>query len=202
MRNRPVASEEMKSFLQEGLRMYAPALVALSEFRRQIQSRMQVVLDEFSIQFSEIGLSIADLKPASEKLDDPTLGANSASIRLRKTYGAALYAGYYVAWDLGEAKGKQVWVGAWVYVGKRADRDRLFGALQKQHAALSKTDLEQDPDDGSPVLYSYCDPEFFYSFNETFRALVEEWVELLSSVGGIQPFLSGVSAPVTQADND
>jgi hypothetical protein len=73
MGHEPVVNEEMKKFLQEGLHTYAPALVALSEFRRQLRSRMQTVLDEFSIQLSELGLSVADLKIEGAKLDDPDL---------------------------------------------------------------------------------------------------------------------------------
>jgi hypothetical protein len=65
----------------------------------------------------------------------------------------------------------------------------LVGALQKQRSPLTQTDLEQFPD-GSPYLSSYCDSDLFASFDQTFRALIEEWVALLSAVGGIQPFLS------------
>ena len=201
MAYRPAMSEEMKSFLQEGLGTYAPAVAALSEFRRQIQSRMQAVLDDFETQFSEIGLSVADLKLRGEKLDSPVLGGNSAEITLRGNRSAEPYSAYYIQWELDQPKGKQVWVGAWVSASKRADRDRLFGALQKQHSASSKTDLEQYSD-GTPDLSRYCDLDRFYGFEETFRSLIEEWVRLLSAVGGIQPFLSGASAPVTQADSD
>jgi hypothetical protein len=35
--NTPAVTDEMKAFLQEGLKNYAPALVALSEFRGQIR---------------------------------------------------------------------------------------------------------------------------------------------------------------------
>jgi hypothetical protein len=48
-------------------------------------------------------------------------------------------------------KGEQVWVGVWIYVGKRADRDRLFGDLQKQRPSQSKAHLEQYRD-GTPCF--------------------------------------------------
>ena len=201
MGHEPAVNEEMKKFLQEGLHTYAPALVALSEFRRQLRSRMQTVLDEFSIQLSELGLSVADLKIEGAKLEDPDLSENRAAIQLRMNDGAGLYAGWRVEWDLDLPKGEQVWVGAWIYVGKRVDRDRLFGDLQKQRPSQSKADLEQYRD-GTPDLSLYCDSDRFYSFDETFRALIEEWVGLLSGVGGIQPYLSAASAPPIQPDND
>src|ERR1035438_8183447 len=201
MGHEPVVNEEMKKFLQEGLHTYAPALVALSEFRRQLRSRMQTVLDGFSMQLSELGLSVADLKIEGAKLDDPDLSENCAAIQLRMNDGAGLYASWYVEWDLDLPKGEQVWVGVWIYVGKRADRDRLFGDLQKQRPSQSKAHLEQYRD-GTSHLFSYCDSDRFYSFDETFRALIEEWVGLLSGVGGIQPFLSTAPAPPIQPDND
>ena len=190
--HRPEVKEEMRQFLQEGLRTYAPALVALSEFRRQIRLRLQTVLDEFSIQFSGLGLSVADLGPAGVKLDDKDLGETTSWIGLRKNHGAELYTGCHVEWNLEEPKDQQVWVGVWIYVGIRSDRDRLFGALQKQRSPLSKTEYEQYAD-GSPYLSSYCDSDLFYNFDQTFRTLIEEWVGLLSGVGGIQPFLSAAA---------
>ena len=191
----------MKKFLQEGLHTYAPALVALSEFRRQIRSRLQTVLND-SIPFSKLGLSVADLRPSGPKLDDSDLGENSSWLGLKKNHGAELYTGCEVQWDLEEPKDKQVWVGVWIYMGRiRTDRDRLFGALQKQRSPLSKTDLEQLPD-GSSYLSSYCDSDLFYSFDETFRSLIEEWSGLLSGIGGIQPFLTAASAQLIQPDTD
>jgi hypothetical protein len=191
----------MKTFLQEGLRTYAPALVALSEFRRQIRSRLRTVLDEFSIPFSALGLSVADLRLKGAKLDDSDLGESSSWIGLEKNHGAELYTGYHVQWDLEEPNDEQVWVGVWISVGTRADRDRLFAAFQKQRSPLSKTDLEQYSD-GSPYLSAYCDSDLFYSFDETFRILIEEWLGLLSGIGGIRPFLSAGSAPLIPPDND
>ena len=64
----PILTEEMKTFLQEGLEKYAPALLALSEFRRQVGSKLQAVLDESSSQFLELGLSVADLKAIRSKI--------------------------------------------------------------------------------------------------------------------------------------
>jgi len=50
-----VLTDEEKTFLQEGFNNYAPALLALAEFRRRIASRLQNVLDEFSSRFDELG---------------------------------------------------------------------------------------------------------------------------------------------------
>lgn len=200
--HRPVINEEMKTFLQEGLHTYAAAFVALSEFRRQIRSRLQIVLDEFSIQFSRLGFSVADLKPSGDKLDDPDLGEKASWIGLQKNYGSELYTECHVEWNLDEQKDKQVWVGVSIYVGKlRSDRDRFFVALQKQRSPISKTDLEQMTN-GSAYLSSYCDSDLFHSFDEPFRTLIEEWVGLLSGVGGIQPFLSAAAAPLIRPEND
>jgi hypothetical protein len=182
----------MKKFLQEGLNTYAPALLALSEFRRQIRSRLQSVLEEFSIQFSGLGISVADLKPDGPKLDDHELDETSSWIGLQKNHGAELYTACNVEWNLGNPKGEQVWVSIWIYVGIRSDRDRLFGALQKQRSPSSKADLERYSN-GTSALSSYCDSDRFHSFDQTFRTLVEEWVELLSGVGGVQPFLSAAA---------
>jgi hypothetical protein len=187
--HRPEVTEEMKKFLQEGLRTYAPALIALSEFRRQIRSRLQTVLDEFSMKFSRLGLSVSDLRPAGVKLDDEDLGQDTSWIGLKKNHGAELYTDFHVQWNLEEPKDEQVWVGVSIYVGVRSDRDRLFGALQKQRLPSSETDLVQYAD-GSPYLSRYCESDLFYTFDQTFRMLIEEWVGLLSGVGGIQPFLS------------
>lgn len=145
-------------------------------------------------------MSVADLKPAGVKLDDQDLGENGSWIGLRKSHGAALYTGYYVQWDLEEPKEKQVWVVTWIYVGIRADRDRLFGALQKQHSLLSKTDLGQNSERSSELTF-YFDSDRFYGFDEVFRTLIEEWVGLLTSVGGIKPFLSAAAATLIQQGN-
>jgi hypothetical protein len=193
--------EEMKNFLQVGLHTYAPALVALSEFRRQVRSRLQTVLDEFSMQFSGLGLSVADLKLVGTKLDAPDLGRESPWIGLRKSQGAELITGYFVQWELGEPKDKQLWVGVDIYLGIRADRNRLFAALQKRHSPLGKSELEQSSE-GSSLLSAYCDPDLFFSFDEPFRTLIEEWVGLLSGVGGIQPFLSAAAIPLVQQNNE
>jgi len=182
----------MKRFLQEGLHTYAPALIALSEFRRQIRSRLQNVLDEFTIQFADLGLSVDEFRPDGAKLDDPDLGENNSLIGLRRNYGTDIYTGCHLQWDLGEPKDEQVWVGIWIYVGIRTDRDRLFSDLQKQRSPLSKTDLDQYSD-GSSYLSSYCDSDSFYSFDETFRTMIEEWVGLLFGVGRIKKYLSAAA---------
>jgi hypothetical protein len=183
----------MRKFLQEGMQAYPAALVALSEYRQQVRSRLQAVLEEFSIQLAELGLSIADQRPAGPKLDDTNLSESGSWIGLRKNHGASLETGCHVEWDLEKQKEKQLWAGVWVYVGARPARDRLFSALQKCHSTSSKTDLTQYPD-GSPYLSVYCDPDSFDNFDENFRALLEEWVQILSAAGGIRPFLSPAAA--------
>jgi hypothetical protein len=200
MAHKPAVNEEMKKFLQDGWRTYGDALLALSEFRSQVRSRLQAVLDEFSRSFSGLGLSVADLKLQSAWLDDPDLSGYSTGVWLKKHHGADLYSGCSVEWDLGKPKDEQVWVGVWIYAGKvRTDRDRFFDALQKQRSPLSKTDLEKDPD-GSAILSSYCDPDLFYSFDETFRTLIEEWVGLISG-DDIKPLLQTLTAPLVHSDD-
>ena len=152
--HRQEMKEEMKAFMQEGLRTYPPALVALSEFRRVIHSRLQSVLADYSNEFARLGLPIADLKPAGTKLDESDPG--ETWIGLRKNHGGELYTGYYVQWNLEEPTDQQVWVAADIYVATRADRDRLFGVLQRHSSALVVSHLEQ-VSDGSSCLYSYCD---------------------------------------------
>lgn len=179
----------MKTFLQEGLQNYAPALVAISEFRRQIRLKLQAVLNDFSRQFSDLGLSVTDLRPTGPKLDDGDLAENTSWIGLGKNYSADLSVGYEIQWDVDEPKDQRVWVEAWVYVGTRAERDRLFATLKQRKSPLSGTDLEQLPD-GSPWLSAYCSSDLFCNFDDTFRSLIEEWLELISGAGGVKPFLS------------
>jgi len=183
----------MKAFLQEGLRTYTPALAALSEFRRQVLSKLQNVLDEFSTQLAGCGLSIDNLKPKSMQLDDQGLAARAQSIELERNYGGELYTNYHVIWALDEPKDKQVRVGAWIWLGIRADRNRLFGALQKQQSLLKRADLVQD-DNGLARLVLYCDSDLFYNVDGEFRILIEEWVGLLSGIGGVRPFLSSAAS--------
>jgi hypothetical protein len=193
--HRPKMTEEMRRFLQEGLHNYAPACVALSEFRRQIRFRLQTVLDEFSTQFAELGLSLVDLKPGDAAPDGPELNGQTSWIGLRKRHRKGLRSAFYVQWNFEEPKRRQVWVGIWIYGGKsRAERDRLFGVLQKQTSPKSETILEQESD-GSSQLSSYCDSDHFHTFDGTFRTLIEEWLGLLAGVGGIQPYLSTTDAP-------
>lgn len=199
---KPKMTDEMKDFLHEGLRNYAPALLAMSEFRRQVGSRLQGVLDDSSTQFASLGLSVVDWKLAGVKLDDANLNQNSSWIGLRKTHSAELYSGCGVEWDLDEPKTEQVWTEIWVSAGRtRADRDRLFSSLQKQRSPESKTVLDQYSD-GSARLYSYCDPDLFFGFDDTFRSLIEEWAAILSGAGGIQPYLSNSSATLIQQDKN
>ena len=184
----PAATEEMKQFLQDGLRNYAPALVAVSEFRRQVRSRLQAVFDEFSADLSGLGLSASELRPVAAKLDGPSLDERSSSVELERNY-PELSIGCYLKWDLRASTDKQVWVGAYIYLKLRADRDRLYAELKKQPSE-SKTVLFQSSARSSHLL-AYVDADAFQAFDETFRALVEEWMRLLSS-DGIRRFLPPV----------
>lgn len=178
----------MKTFLQDGLLTYAPALVAVSEFRRQIQSKLRTVLEEKSTQFSESGLPINNLILKSAHLDDQNLAESWFSIELEKNYGNELYANYHVICNLEKPKDRQVRVGAWIWAGTRPDRNRLFSALQNQQSHLKKTHLQQDQNGLSRIVL-YCDPDRFYSIEDDFRTLIEEWLELLSNIGGIGMFI-------------
>jgi hypothetical protein len=199
MAHKPVVNEEMKQFLQDGRRTYGDALLALSEFRRQLSFRLQTILDEFSRSFSELGLSVADFKLVNEKLDGPI--GSDYGVWLQKRHRDHLYSGCSVEWNAGEPKDEQVWVGVWIYVSKvRSDRDRFFDTLQKQWSHSGKTKLEKDSN-GISILSAYCDPDQFYSFDETFRILIEEWVGLLSG-DDIKPFLRPASAPLIQPDDE
>lgn len=196
----PVVSEEMKAFLQEGLYTYAPALVALSEFRRQIRSRLQTVLEEFSTELSAIGLSIDNLKLKAAPLDNESLDATSWWIELDKNWGGQTYVNYHVLWDKKNQKDMQVRVGAWIWLAIRTDRNRLFSALQKRQSLLKQTHLVQDRNGLSRLVF-YCNPDSFSSIEDAFRTLMEEWVGLLSSVGGVPPFLAA-NAPLADSPSE
>jgi hypothetical protein len=188
----------MKDFLNKGLCTYAPALAAISEFRRQIRTRMQTVLDDFSAKFSGLGLPVDNLRLLDAKVDDQNSAANSFWIALERNYGGELYTGYQVYCNLEKPEDPQVQVGVWVYVGIRADRDRLFDALQKQRSLIKETHLEEarlvQDRNGKSRLSSKCDPSSFYCIEDVFRTLIDEWVDLLSGIGGIRPFLSAVAS--------
>jgi hypothetical protein len=188
----------MKDFLNKGLYTYAPALAAISEFRRQIRTRMQTVLDDFSVKFSGLGLPIDNLKLWDAKVDDQDSVANSFLIALEKNHGGELYTGYQVYCHMEKPENPEIRVGVWVYVGIRADRDRLFGALQKQRSLIKETQLEEallvQDRNGKSRLSSKCEPSFFYCFDEVFRTLLDEWVEILYGIGGIRPFLSAAES--------
>ena len=81
-----VKSDETRTFLQEGFHSYAPALVAVSEFRRRVRSRLQAVFDEFSADLSGLGLSASELRPVAAKLDGPSLDERSSSVELERNY--------------------------------------------------------------------------------------------------------------------
>ena len=146
-------------------------------------------------------MPVENHKLVSVKLDGTNLDLSSSYVSLRKDYGNKLMTSFYVEWDLSEPKGDEVWFGFWISVGFRADRDRLFAALQKQRLPSSKTFLEQFSD-GTPLLWSSCDKEIFSSFRDVFRTLVAEWIALLSGIGGVQPFLSAAGTPPSRQEND
>lgn len=181
--------EEMKQFLQDGLEQYAPALLAVSEFRRQVFSRMQEVLDEYSSALAEVGLPNDELKPVGAKLDYSSLAENGSSIALQQNLGNGRYNQYRVEWDWSENDGEQLWAGAWIYLAKKPDRERLYAALEGRQPG-TKTHLQQF-NDGTSDFYRCFDPKDFHSFDQVFRALVIDLIEILSSVGGIQRFGSG-----------
>lgn len=184
-------SEETKQFLQEGLRSYAPSLVAISDFRRQVQTRLRDVLNKFSPDFARIGLRVSDLGLVDAKLDGSSLDENSQSVELQKNHGGGFYTAYNLAWDLRKAADKRVWVEASIFVGRQADRDRLYAALQKHCSPGSTAVLSQYRAAGAAGgtrLRSYIDPDLFYGFDEAFRTLVKEWVGLLSN-DNVRPFI-------------
>ena len=66
-----VKTDETIMFLQEGFHGYAPALVAVSEFRRLIGLKLQGVLDESATRLSDLGLGIdSGFKLKRLQLDD------------------------------------------------------------------------------------------------------------------------------------
>jgi len=190
-----IESEGMKAFLQAGLDAYAPSLVALSEFRRQIRTRLQTVLAEFTIQLADLGLPVDGLTLKATQLDNEDFADDAFSIVLWKNHGDELYSYYRVVWKSDEQqRDKQVSVGAWVYVRTRSDRDRLFRALAQNRSLPSKhTNLRQLSDGTSELLYHF-DPNIFFDLGDHFRAMIQEWVGLLTAVGGVQPFLSNAAS--------
>ena len=188
--NESVVSEQMKNFLNEGLRTYAPALAAISEFRRQIQTRLLTVLDDYSPELSRLGLAVDNLRFLDAKVDDLDSSADRFLIGLEKNYGGELYAGYHVECNMEQQENPRVCVGAWVYVGTRAGRDHLFQIIQEKRLLPSKTHLVQDRN-GKSRLFLPCDPGSFFNINEVFRSLIEDWVGLLKTVGGIHEFHHG-----------
>ena len=160
-----VKSDETRTFLQEGFHSYAPALVAVSEFRRLISLKLKRL-----------------------QLDDVDLSLNAGSVELEKILNARFYTNYHVTWHTDGPKEKQVRVGVFVWTDKKEKRNSLFKALQKEQKLLKKARLSQDQN-GLSRLALYCDSDLFPRIDEPFRALVEEWIELLAGIGGIQPFL-------------
>ena len=116
------------------------------------------------------------------------MNEKSSWIGLKKNQGAGLESGCNIEWDLEQSTGKQLWVTIWIYVGRRADRDRLFSALAHEKGRLPESKTVFERSGGSASLSSYLDLDLFYSFDATFQTLIQEWEELLRGVGGIQPF--------------
>ena len=192
-----VLTDEEKAFLQEGFNNYAPALLALAEFRRRIASRLQNVLDEFSSRFDELGLSITGLTVAFSKLHDQNLGDKKAWIGLNKNYGAGLDLYYYVQWNFDKPERKQLWVRVWFPGGNRVDRNRLFSAMHRIHSLDSATELKQESD--GIYLTAYCDAATFHNFDATFRTMVEEWIRLLSAIeGGLHKYLPSKASAASE----
>jgi hypothetical protein len=184
-----VKNDETRTFMQEGFHSYAPALVAVSEFRRLISLKLQGVLEESSTRLSDLGLGIeGGLKLKRPTLDDVNLSVSHGSIELEKSQNARFYTNYHVTWHTDGPKEKQVRVGVFVWTDKKEKRNGLFKALQKKQNLLKNAKLSQDQN-GLSRLALYCDSDLFPTVEEPFRALVEEWIELLAGIGGIQPFL-------------
>jgi len=176
-------SDEIKNFLQTGLRAYAPGCLALAEFRRQVLFSMQSVLEESADAFAALGIPVRDLRPVDQKLDDPDIDNKSWQIAFKTNHGDGVYSGYSVVCELEEIPEKQIWVEAWIHVGRQAERDQLFGALQ-QVTREAGFFLDQFSD-GTAQLYCYGNPERFWEIGETFRGLIREWARMLRSAGGI-----------------
>jgi hypothetical protein len=154
------------------------------------------VLDEVSPRLAKLGLSPDGVKPYGPKLDDEDLSDNGFLIGLRKNHGAELYTGYNLQLDPEQPRGEEYCLLAWVSI-RRPGRDRLLHELQQQHSRKNGAVLGRDSD-GTIWLFRCCDPTRLHLFDETFRILIEEWIELLRTVGGISPFLS---APPTKAES-
>ena len=119
-----VKSDETRTFLQEGFHSYAPALVAVSEFRRLISLKLQGVLDESATRLSDLGLGIdSGLKLKRLQLDDVDLSLNAGSVELEKIVNARFYTNYHVTWQTDGPKEKQVRVGVWVWTDKKEKRN-------------------------------------------------------------------------------
>jgi hypothetical protein len=96
------------------------------------------------------------------------LNEKSSWIGLKKNQGAGLESGCNIEWDLEQSTGKQLWVTIWIYVGRRADRDRLFSALAHEKGRLPESKTVFERSGGSASLSSYLDLDLFYSFDATF----------------------------------
>lgn len=116
------------------------------------------------------------------------LSLNAGSVELEKILNSRFYTNYHVTWHTDGPKEKQVRVGVFVWTDKKEKRNNLFKALQKEQKLLKKARLSQDQN-GLSRLALYSDSDLFPRIDEPFRALVEEWIELLAAIGGIQPFL-------------
>jgi hypothetical protein len=174
-------TEEMKTFLQDGFTNYAPALVAISEFRRQVRTKLQAVVDNFSEQLEKLGLPTGNLKPTPSELDKESLTEMDGLIGIRSTQGTAQ--GYYVRWIMDRPAGEQTWIAAWVYASSREERSRLADAVRK---APKENGTELKFTTQTVCLSAYFDPDSFYEFDKPFLILMEKWIDLLTSLGGIR----------------
>jgi hypothetical protein len=180
-------TDELKNFLQQGFHAYGNALVAIAEFRRQISSPIREVLEEFSVPLSELGLSVDGFKLKRAPMDDGEISASYGSIELEKNSSGHFYANYHILWDLEMPKETQVAVGVWAWASTRPLRDSLYADLQKEKAVLKNATLRKDPN-GLSRLVLYIDPNQFYRVHEHFRLLLEDWVELITRIGGVARF--------------
>ena len=184
-------TEELKQFLQEGLRKYAPASLALAEFRRQVRIRLQSVVDDFETQFEGIGIPTTAVTNNEFKADSADAVDTYWFIGF-KNHAHGAYASYFLEWDFDLKEGSQVWVGASIYAGrKRSLREDLLDALRKKRSLSSSNDLEPGLE-GEAILSAYCNATEIHKFPDVFRSVIEEWVTLLTAIGGIQQSLTPV----------
>jgi hypothetical protein len=180
---------EVKAFLEEGLKGYARALVALTEFRRRLKDKMISVLENFGTRLADIGLPIDGLKLEKLYLDELNPSATAAKIVLLPNQNVPFFTNYHINWDAKWAKDTRIRVGVYIWAKDPTKRSILYAALRPRQGSLKKATLSQDPN-GLSRLAIYCDADLISTIEEPFRILVEDFVELLEGVDGIRRLLT------------